>query len=194
MRNPNSADHHSGIFDEVGPPSFLLRVDLAAQKAHQEALQIVSRELRNGQENEDFDWCYSSFIFNLFYQYWFRLKFLIITSVLYLIYFHQSYQIYCAILDRRFNPIFIISYIIYHYILRFHIFQSVWIFLHGPGVEINGSAPHWTGFWFWNCIPIVLHYQKIVFGQGDFVLKNLTTIFKNIQVNYCHSVYWEISI
>jgi hypothetical protein len=55
MRNSNSADNHSGIFDEVGQPSFLLRTALAAQKTHQEALQIVSRELRNGQENEDFD-------------------------------------------------------------------------------------------------------------------------------------------
>jgi hypothetical protein len=113
------------------------------------------------------------------------------TSVLYLIYFHQSYRIYSAILDRRTNPIFIISYIMYHYILRFQIFQSVWTFWHGPGVDINGSAPHWTGFSFCNCIPIVLHYQKIMFGLCH---KKLDNYFQKIQVNYCYSVYWEISI
>jgi hypothetical protein len=30
--------------------------------------------------------------------------------------------------------------------------------------------------------------------RATFVHKNLKTIFKNIQVNYCYSVYWEISI
>ncbi len=109
------------------------------------------------------------------------------TSVLYLIYFHQSYRIYCAILDRRINPI--ISYIMYHHILRFQIFQSVWTFWQGPGVDINGSAPHWTGFSFWNCIPIFLHYQKIMFGLCH---KKLDNYFQKIQVNYCYSVYWEI--
>ncbi|EFX70904.1 hypothetical protein DAPPUDRAFT_256520 [Daphnia pulex] len=46
MRNSNSADNHIGIFDEVGQPSFLLRTALAAQKTHQEALQITGYHFR----------------------------------------------------------------------------------------------------------------------------------------------------